>query len=174
LVQNLKPSSLKDAAKPQPVHRLDYGTTGVLLIGKTNESIRKLNLLFETKKISKIYFATTIGKMDNNQTLTNKIDGKIAETEYKIIKTVNSVKYGKLNLVKLNPKTGRRHQIRKHLSLNGNPILGDKDYGKEGFILQKKGMYLHAYSLNFIHPYTKKEMHIISELPSKYTAIFEK
>ena len=62
LSQNLKPSTLKDCTTLQPIHRLDYATTGILLIGKTSSSIRALNKLFENKAINKSYYAISIGE----------------------------------------------------------------------------------------------------------------
>ncbi|MEM1216423.1 MAG: RluA family pseudouridine synthase [Bacteroidota bacterium] len=144
LPQYLRPSTLTDAAQPQPVHRLDYGTTGVLLIGKTSSAIRKLNQLFEQKEIQKTYYAVTIGKMEEKGTLDGPIDGKAARSEYERCATVASARFTQLNLVKLYPQTGRRHQLRKHLARSGHPILGDKDYSQAGLVLRGKGIYLHA------------------------------
>ncbi|MUU78275.1 RluA family pseudouridine synthase [Winogradskyella sp. HL2-2] len=173
LIQNLEPSSLPDATKPQPVHRLDYATTGILLTGKTSTSIRTLNKLFETKQIRKTYFAVTIGNMPNTEDIiTSSIDGKSATSQYKVIKTVSSPRFAKLNLVKLEPQTGRRHQLRIHLSQLGNPILGDKDYGIKDLILHGKGMYLHACALEFTHPFTKENINLKSELPKRFEKIF--
>ena len=172
LPQNLQPSALPDTTKPQPVHRLDYATTGVLLTGKTGSAIRKLNQLFEDKKIKKTYYAVTIGTMPPHGKITTPIDDKFAESHFEIIQSVASEKYGTLNLVKLDPKTGRRHQLRKHLASLGNPILGDQTYGKEGFILKGKGLYLHAYSLEFIHPFTDEKIRITDDLPERFTKIF--
>ena len=138
---------MSDATTPQPVHRLDYATTGILLVGKTNNSIRALNKLFEDKTIKKTYYAITIGKMyQKNGVVTSNINGKTAKSYYKVIQTVESKRFEKLNLVELSPATGRRHQLRIHLSEIGNPILSDKTYGTEPLILKGKGMYLHAYS----------------------------
>ncbi|MEO0332447.1 MAG: RluA family pseudouridine synthase, partial [Bacteroidota bacterium] len=139
LAQNIKPSSLADATIPQPVHRLDYATTGVLLVGKTSSSIRGLNKMFEAKQIDKIYYAVAIGEMNGSGVITTKIDGKEAQSEYTVEETVLSERFGQLNLVQLTPQTGRRHQLRKHLSTIGNPVLGDKDYSTEGLILNGKG-----------------------------------
>ena len=172
LPQNLNPSSLLDATLPQPVHRLDYATTGVLLVGKTNASIRALNKLFEYKAITKIYYAITIGVMPTKGEITSTIDGKASNSKYSVKATVPSERFGRLNLVKLEPKTGRRHQLRKHLLHIGNPILGDATYYLEDLILKGKGLYLHAYSLEFKHPFTHKEIHITDELPQKFKAIF--
>jgi len=173
LTKNLKASNQLDAVSPQPVHRLDYPTTGLLLIGKTSKSIRNLNNQFKNKEISKIYVAITIGKMvPKNGILDYSVDDKIAVSEFDVLKTVVSERFEYLNLVKLIPKTGRRHQLRKHVSTLGNPILGDKEYGLEPLILKGKGLYLHAYSIEVTHPFTNKKMFIQQELPSKFSKIF--
>ncbi|WP_417860435.1 RluA family pseudouridine synthase [Winogradskyella sediminis] len=172
LVQNIKQSTLSDAAKPQPVHRLDYATTGVLLVGKTNDSIRKLNKQFEQKNIEKIYYAVTIGHMNNEGIISSDIDNKQSQSKYKVIKTVSSERFNKLNLVQLEPLTGRRHQLRIHLSELGHPILGDKDYGIDHLILKGKGLYLHAYALKFKHPYTNETIYIKSKFPQRFSKIF--
>lgn len=172
LTQSIQPSSLPDATKPQPVHRLDYATTGILLVGKTSSSIRALNGMFEDKKVKKIYCAVAIGEMGDRGKITSEIDGKKSQSNYKLFQSVSSERFGKLNLVKLEPQTGRRHQLRKHLSSIGNPILGDKEYGIENLILSGKGLYLHAYSLSFIHPFTNKQVCLKDELPQRFKKIF--
>ncbi|WP_291723552.1 RluA family pseudouridine synthase [Bernardetia sp.] len=181
LPQNLKKSTQPDVTTPQPVHRLDYGTTGVLLVGKTASSIRALNKLFEDKEIQKKYFAVTIGKMEaplkQERIIDSEIDGKEAITEYKVFKSVVSERFGFLNIVILRPKTGRRHQLRKHLASIGNPILGDKEYGKEGLILTGKGIYLHASKLLFSHPFTDELVSVTDKinglrLPTKFSKLF--
>jgi len=172
LAQNIQTSTHPDATKPQPVHRLDYETTGVLLVGKTNSSIRALNKMFEDKKIEKTYYAVTIGEMNDRGKIASDIDGKKSLSNYTVFESVPSKRFGTLNLVKLDPKTGRRHQLRKHLSSINNPILGDKEYGIENLILNGKGLYLHAYSLNFIHPFTNKQVYIKDELPQKFKKLF--
>lgn len=172
LSTNLEPSSLSDASIPQPVHRLDYATTGIVLVGKTASSIRALNKLFEEKKIVKTYYAITIGNMKPNGRVETEIDGKPAQSDYEVMKSVPSDRFGFLNLVKLHPKTGRRHQLRKHLFSIGHPILGDKDYGLDKLILKGQGLYLHAFSLKFEHPFTKRVIYVMDELPEKFGKIF--
>lgn len=174
LVQNLQPSSLPDATRPQPVHRLDYATTGILLVGKTSSSIRALNKLFEDKQVSKSYYAVTIGEMNGDGEITSDIDGKPSKSQYQVLETVPSPRFGHFNLVTLYPQTGRRHQLRKHLTSIGNPILGDKDYGIEGLILNGKGLYLHAFSLEFIHPFTKEKLSLEDELPDRFKKLFNR
>lgn len=172
LAQNVQLSSLPDATNPQPVHRLDYATTGILLVGKTSNSIRALNKIFEDRQIEKIYYAITIGEMQDGGKIDLDIDGKPSGTDYAVKESVPSERFSRLNLVHLTPQTGRRHQLRKHLSGIGNPILGDATYSTEDLILKGKGLYLHAYSLNFIHPFTSKTVRVKDELPLKFKKIF--
>lgn len=172
LPQNIKRSNLPDAARPQPVHRLDYATTGILLVGKTSSSIRALNKLFENKEVRKTYYAVAIGEMEASGRITTEVDGKKSRSNYTGIQSVASERFGKLNLLQLEPETGRRHQLRIHLSSIGNPILGDKDYGIEGLILNGKGLYLHAYSLEFKHPFTNEALALKDELPERFTKLF--
>lgn len=172
LAQNLLPSKLPDATQPQPVHRLDYATTGILLIGKTSSSIRALNQLFADKLVTKTYYAVTIGIMDKQGEISSAVDGKPAQSKYQLRASVPSKRFGQLNLVELSPQTGRRHQLRKHLSSIGHPVLGDKDYGIDGLILHGKGMYLHAYALGFTHPFTEAAVSFTSEIPRRFKKLF--
>ncbi|MFT6948457.1 MAG: 23S rRNA pseudouridine1911/1915/1917 synthase [Vicingaceae bacterium] len=171
LLQNLKRSNLSDACRPRPVHRLDYPTTGLLLVGKTKSAITKLNQLFENKEIKKTYLAITIGEMDAQGTIQVPVDDKKAYTHYHNISTVESTRFGKLNLLLLKPKTGRRHQLRKHLAHVGNQILGDREYGKPELLLKGKGMYLHACTLEFIHPFSEEPVSFQSRIPKRFQKI---
>lgn len=168
----LTSSSQFDTVRPRPVHRLDFPTTGLLLIGKTQSGIQHLNQLFESKDIQKKYHAVTIGKMAHSGHIQFAVDNKHAETFYKTISTVASKRFSFLNLVELTPSTGRRHQLRKHLSEIGHPILGDQNYGQENLILKGKGLYLHASRLSFVHPFTKDDLTIQSPLPKRFLKIF--
>lgn len=172
LAQNLKQSNLSDAVKPQPIHRLDYPTSGLLLVGKTSASIQSLSKLFENKKIQKTYFAITIGKMDTEGIINSPIDGKNSQTEFEVLESVKSERFEFLNLVKLSPKTGRKHQLRIHLLSIGNPILGDKEYFLENKILNGKGLYLHASTLEFTNPFAKEKLYVSKGNPKKFKKIF--
>jgi 23S rRNA pseudouridine1911/1915/1917 synthase len=173
LTQNLKKSNLSDAVKPQPIHRLDYPTSGLLLIGKTSAAITVLGKLFKEKLITKTYFAIAIGKMNSKGIINFDVDEKESHTEFEVLKMVKSERFESLNLVKLSPKTGRKHQLRKHLFAIGNPILGDKEYFIEDKILNGKGLFLHAANLEFKHPFTKDKISITKELPKKFIKIFK-
>ncbi|ASV28772.1 RluA family pseudouridine synthase [Maribacter cobaltidurans] len=174
LPQNLKRSKEPDAIIPKPVHRLDYPTTGLLLTGKTASSMVTLGNQFKKKQIAKTYYAVTIGAMKNKGIINSPIDGKDSVSYYEVISTVASNRFIFLNLVKLSPMTGRRHQLRKHLQSIGNPILGDPLYTSAHLKLKGKGLYLHAAVLEFDHPRTQERMQIKYALPKKFLKIFEK
>ena len=168
----LQPSPLPDALeRPMPAHRLDFATSGVLLIGKTAQGLTALNKLFENKKITKTYNAITIGKMPESGLQDDTIKNKKATTAFKVLQKIPSPKFGFINVVELKPTTGRRHQLRIHMNTIGNPILGDQTYFKEGQVLKGKGLFLHALSLDFIHPFTDEKVSVTAELPAKFVRI---
>lgn len=174
LKANLKPSKAEGALEfPEAAHRLDYPTTGALLIGKTRTAVAELNRMFSEREIEKIYLAIAIGDLECSGTILSPIDGKPSLTDYTILKTVTSERFGKLTLLELNPMTGRRHQLRRHLARMGTPILGDKEYGIEGLVLKGKGLYLHSLSLGFVHPITKTGLKIKAPIPEKFRKIFQ-
>lgn len=169
----LKKSTQPDALeRPLPAHRLDYPTSGCLLIGKTSETLRALHLLFKEKEIVKKYLAVTIGDQISEGKINEPVDTKPSYSSFKVLKTIASKKYGALNLVELIPHTGRRHQLRKHLTFIGNPILGDKIYFIEGKISKGNGLYLHAIGVRFKHPYHKKVVQYYGKPPKKFSQLF--
>jgi len=173
LSSNLKTSDLEDALRyPEPIHRLDYPTSGVLLIGKTQSSVIALNKLFEDRQIDKYYMAITIGSMNDYGIVEKMIGGKNAKSEYWKLQSVISERFGFLNLVKMKLYTGRRHQLRIHMASIGNPILGDAEYGIESKILKGKGLYLQSNILDFKHPFKNEQVKIEMKLPAKFLKIF--
>lgn len=173
LSYNLRESTQRDALlQPQPAHRLDFATSGLLLIGKSKAALLALNELFENKKIQKVYHAVTLGTMLKSETVEIEVDGKESFSTYEVLETVASLKFEYLNLVRLTPLTGRRHQLRKHMAAIGSPILGDVLYGKEGFILKGKGLFLQASSVLFEHPFTSEEISVALPLPKKFQKLF--
>jgi 23S rRNA pseudouridine1911/1915/1917 synthase len=85
---------------------------------------------------------------------------------------MDSPRFEVLNLVQLQPETGRKHQLRKHLAQIGNPILGDLEYGIHDKILTGNGLYLHAYALEFMHPFSNKKLSFKTSPPKKFTRLF--
>jgi len=173
-IANALPTTLQESTepdaldRPQPAHRLDYPTSGVLLVGKTAGTLTALNRLFEAKTIEKTYLAITVGAMKAEGTINTELKGKKAETTYKVLREIPSPKYKILNYVELKPTTGRRHQLRIHMAELGHPIMGDQTYGLNGTQAQGKGVYLHASAIKFKHPITSEVVDIQAALPSKF------
>ena len=175
LIGNIKSSKESDALKwPKPVHRLDGPTRGLLIIAKTGIALVKLGQQFEKKEIHKKYCSVCIGKTLENGLINFEIDGLKSETEFERIQVVNSIKNEFLSLLELKPRTGRTHQIRKHLSQLGHPIMGDKLYGKNGEFLKGKGLFLAAIGLKFNHPITDEELNIFIDIPAKFKSLLKR
>ncbi len=175
LPQNLNPSTLPDALqRPQPAHRLDSQTSGLVLVGKTSNALIELGKTFERREISKTYHAIVQGKTDAEMTINQVIENQNAITHLQLLKRISSLKNEFVSLLKVKPETGRTHQIRIHLSKTGNPIVGDKLYGKEGNVFKHKGLFLAATGLKFNHPFSKKEMEIKIDLPAKFEAFLKR
>ncbi len=170
LSENLSPSPLPDALKwPRPTHRLDSLTSGLLIIAKTAKARIGLGKMFEEKAISKTYQAIVMGNTPDSGKLETPIDNKPSITNYLTIERVRSLKNDWLCLLKLQPLTGRTHQIRIHSADMGHPILGDKLYGKEENVLKGKGLFLAATELKFDHPIKSEPLHFSIPVPGNFS-----
>lgn len=166
LALNLKSTSEKDQLPyPMPVHRLDNPTSGVLLVAKTQSARTLLSVLFEKNEIQKSYVAIVEGILKSTEgQITSDIEGKSSLTRFQVENTFE--KNGEdFSLVNLYPNTGRTHQLRIHLSSIGHAIVGDKIYGSN---FKNNKLLLHASSLQFQHPKTKKSLTIETEFPHKF------
>ena len=154
LIDILASSDLFKDTKPFPVHRLDKETSGIMIISKNHNSARLLTSLFRLRKIHKTYLAVCHGHISKkkgelkNELITfenNKKKIEKAITYYKVLSETASTSF-----LELKPVTGRKHQLRKQLTLINNPIVGDKKYilsNKKN--KSEKDLMLHAYSLKF-------------------------
>ena len=139
---------------PYAVHRIDKETTGVLIIAKNRKYAQLFTSLFRIRKIHKTYLGIVLGEpKENKGTL---IDYLIHYEDDKKVKTKAITHFqvvdsnGKYSLLKLNPLTGRKHQLRKQLLNIGNPILGDTKYRLNKNNYKKDAhLMLHAYKINF-------------------------
>ncbi len=165
------------------VHRLDKGTSGVLVFARTPEAHRDLNMQFEKRKISKTYHAlvedypewheyiarhslhVNVGR--KHRTVVDSHRGKVSETRFRVIE-----KYQAHSMIEAKPVTGRTHQIRVHLSALGYPIVADILYGAEESDLIARPA-LHACELSFIHPSTKKEISFTAPYPEDFENLID-
>jgi len=159
------------------VHRLDKGTSGILVVAKTQEALDNLKKQFKQRGVEKHYLALACGNMPIDGQISMPInrskygfgkfkvdeEGKRAITEFKLIKKINIA--GKVfSLLNINLKTGRTHQIRVHLNYLGWPIAGDRTYGGAA-VAGLTRPFLHAYELRIKHPKTGEILTFKAELP---------
>jgi 23S rRNA pseudouridine1911/1915/1917 synthase len=189
--------------RPGIVHRLDKNTSGVMVVGKTENALSFLARQFFERTIKRNYSALVWGDFDNEEgTITGNIGrsftdrklmkvfpyedgGKHAVTHYKVLK-----RFGYVTLVDCKLETGRTHQIRVHMQYIGHPLFGDYGYGGDkilkGTVYTKYKQFiencfeimphqsLHARSLGFIHPTTKKELFFEVPLPPNFQELLTK
>lgn len=151
----LQQSNRKKVPLPRPVHRLDRRTSGLVLVAKTDAARKRFSQAFADRLVRKTYTAIVIGKPssddhghnndsdDNWNVIDYPIDGKEAVSSWRIISASSSKG---LSLLEIRPKTGRYHQIRRHLGYClGTPIVGDAKYDRGGDVaksLRHDGMFL--------------------------------
>lgn len=171
---------LKDKNKNSKIfiiHRLDKDTSGILMFAKEEKIKRLFQQNWNKNIINRCYYAVVKGKMKNKSgiiksylledmnhvvySVNNKKLGKFAITEYNVIKSNNNY-----SLLDINIKTGRKNQIRTHMSEEGNPIVGDKKYKEKG-----KRLYLHAYKLELVDPRNNNIIKFESDIPSEFRKI---
>ncbi|WP_428024955.1 RluA family pseudouridine synthase [Arcobacter sp.] len=151
------------------VHRLDKGTSGVMVVAKTNEAHAGLSRQLEDKTMGRYYLAIIdmplkdniiidkpIGRNPNNRLKMGIVsDGRNAKTAFAKLQLSNNEKY---ELICCKLFTGRTHQIRVHLNSINRHILGDNLYGFKGELNKINRFYLHAFNLYLIHPITNEKM----------------
>ena len=192
-------SDMNGALRPGVVHRIDKETSGLLVIAKNNLAHANLGDQFSKHTIKRKYLCLSWGVVrplngtistlitrdkKNRQLMTvSDINGKKAITNYKTIKVFNLKDIPKISLIECELETGRTHQIRVHLKYKGTSLLGDKQYGKKNIKFKKinnefftklnklSGQALHAKTLEFRHPLTKKWMSFNSNLPDSFKKI---
>jgi len=121
------------------VHRLDTPTSGVVVFARSSESAARLSELFVTREVKKIYLARVDPPMTEAMTIDRPIEGKDALT---------IVQPREGDLVEVEIRTGRMHQIRRHLSTIGHPVVGDQRYGST---VNAPRLMLHAFRLEHPH-----------------------
>ncbi len=169
--------------RPGIVHRLDKGTSGLLVVAKNNVAHLALAKQFAKHSIKRKYTALVKGKMEFDE---NIIELPIGRHPYKrknmSVGCGKKTKYAKtyyhtlkrgedFSLLELEPFTGRTHQLRVHLAFLGHPILGDTKYGKNN---EFSRLALHAKYIGFVHPRTGKFVEFSCEIPSEFSEFINK
>lgn len=151
---------------PLLVHRLDSATSGLLMTAKTHSARVKLGEMLEHNSIQKTYVAIVEGHITHQMKFIDfPVEGKKALTKITSIQKLETK--DPASLVYLNIQTGRTHQIRKHMTALGYPLVGDQKYNKEGLSFGR-GLFLAAVSLKFNHPITDQVVDIAIEIPKKF------
>ncbi len=188
--------------RPGLVHRIDKDTSGLLVIAKNEWAITHLAKQFYDHSIARKYIALVWGDIEEDGTVSGYIgrhtkdrrvmtmydteeQGKWSVTHYRVLERL-----GYVTLVECELETGRTHQIRTHMLSIGHPLFNDALYGGDriwkGTVFTKYKQFvdncfallprqaLHAKSLGFIHPTSKKERYFEQELPADFAACLEK
>jgi 23S rRNA pseudouridine1911/1915/1917 synthase len=160
------------------VHRLDVGTTGLMVVAKSELAYSALKRAFKEREVDKRYHAVVQGHLDPLRgTIDAPIDrhptadyryavmseGKPSITHYDTLEAFRSA-----SLVAVQLETGRTHQIRVHFSAMRHPCVGDVTYGADPTLSARLGLHrqwLHAKELGFLHPRTQDEVRFVSEYP---------
>jgi 23S rRNA pseudouridine1911/1915/1917 synthase len=168
------------------VHRLDVGTSGLMVVAKSERAYSVLKDAFRERTVDKIYHALVQGHPDPSRgTIDAPIDrhpvheyrwavvasGKPSVTHYA---TLEALRHASLLEIRL--ETGRTHQIRVHMSAVRHPCVGDLTYGADPVLAQRLGLtrqWLHAYELAFTHPATGERVSFSSSYPDDLASALE-
>ena len=194
-------SSIGGKLRPGIVHRIDKDTSGVIVVAKNDNAHISLSQQFSNHTIKRVYEALVWGSLKpqngkirekisrsikNRQLMSvRKEKGKMAITNYKTLKIFQNENLPKISLIECRLETGRTHQIRVHMNFKGNPVVGDKSYGKSKKKFKKidkdiekkinnfNRQALHAKSLGFEHPRTKKQVFFEARRPNDFDALIK-
>ena len=177
-------STVGGEERPGIVHRLDAGTSGLMLVAKTDQAHRGLSRMLAAREVSRTYLALVRGSPAHDRfaveaplvrrrarVAVEEGTGVQAATDFEVRERLRACA-----LLVARPRTGRTHQIRVHLSSIGHPIVGDRAYGGAGELARTLGLarpFLHAWRLALSHPITEEPIELEEPLPEDLTAALE-
>lgn len=163
--------------RPGIVHRLDAGTSGLLLVASTDEAYEALQAMLRRHDVERRYLALVRGAPAHGdfrveaplgrraaKIVVDRVGGRAAATDFTVRERL-----ARTTLLEAAPETGRTHQIRVHLEAVGHPIVGDARYGGGGDGARRLGLhrpFLHAWRLDLAHPLTGAHVHVEDPLPA--------
>jgi 23S rRNA pseudouridine1911/1915/1917 synthase len=169
-------SSGSDPDRPGIVHRLDAGTSGAIVVAKTDRAQEALSAMFRRHDVERRYLALVRGSLPHPEFLieaplerrgarirVGAVTGRDASSEVRVREA-----FDRATLVEVRPRTGRTHQIRVHMSAIGHAILGDRTYGGGGDDARRLGLerpFLHSWRVAFDHPITGARVEVEDPLP---------
>jgi 23S rRNA pseudouridine1911/1915/1917 synthase len=169
------------------VQRLDVGTSGLMMLAKSELAYSRLKQAFRDRAVHKIYHAIIQGHPDPSEGTFDAPIGRHPKAEFKFAvieggkPSITHYKTLELfpatTLCEVNLETGRTHQIRVHFSAFKHPLLGDTMYGADPKLTKTLGItrqWLHAKELGFTHPITGEQLHLVSEYPADLAAVLER
>jgi 23S rRNA pseudouridine1911/1915/1917 synthase len=162
--------------RPGIVHRLDVGTSGLMLVASSDAAFAGLRAQLKRHEIDRRYLALVRGAPEHDvfsveaplgrraaRIIVDRVEGRAAATAF-----VVQERLPRTALVEAAPRTGRTHQIRVHLQAIGHPIVGDRSYGGGGDEARRVGLrrpFLHSWRLVFDHPITGERLEVEEALP---------
>jgi 23S rRNA pseudouridine1911/1915/1917 synthase len=169
------------------VQRLDVGTSGLMMLAKSELAYSRLKQAFRDRAVHKIYHAIIQGHPDPSEGTFDAPIGRHPKAEFKFAvveggkPSITHYKTLELfpasTLCEVNLETGRTHQIRVHFSAFKHPLLGDTMYGADPKLAKSLGIarqWLHAKELGFTHPITGEQLHLVSEYPADLAEVLER
>ncbi len=170
--------------RPGIVHRLDKGTSGVMVAARSSRAHASLVGQFKRHDVRKTYVGLVYGRVaeaeghidwpiGRHATKRKRIsihskDPRDAETFFRVIEALPEA-----TLLEIRPVTGRTHQIRVHLAAAGHPIVGDGVYGRKKLSKRYPRLFLHARTLSFLHPVTGERLEFAAPLPAELGSVLE-
>jgi 23S rRNA pseudouridine1911/1915/1917 synthase len=179
-------ASVGQAGRPGIVHRLDIGTSGLLVVARTDRAYDQLVAALSNRDVGRRYRALVWGHPASPSGVIDApigrdhrdpmkmavvVDGKVARTHYRTLRTYGQV--AEVAELECRLETGRTHQIRVHLAAIGHPVVGDGTYGGNRSAVTTTRPILHAAALSFVHPVTGAMMLFESPLPADLQAVID-
>ena len=180
-------SGIGGVMRPGIVHRLDSGTSGVMVVAKNDRAHRSLQSQFQKRSVSKVYLALAHGTPPERFAIDRpigrdvlhrtKISSRTRSPREAMSEVKRLEKLPGCSLLEIRIHTGRTHQIRVHLSEEGHPLVGDRDYGAPGNAIRPLRDFarpaLHAFRLGFLHPESGEVVGFEAPLPEDFASLLE-